>query len=429
MSYIKKIWKFLSSMKFAILLLLLLTAACVLGSVIPQGKSMDWYLQNYAPRTGTLIFGLSLDDVFHSAWFLILTVFLCCNLLLCNLLRLPELLRRWKNAADPEKIAGHKPTVRLEGIEDPDRVFKALRMPRTVQTQRQGRTLRCAVKNRVGLWGAWVCHLGILLLIMGFTLGQSTKAEYTVYGVPGQIAQVGETGWLVRFDSFEAEMNDDGTPRQYETAFTMTDPTGEQSREAVVRVNEPASLFGFKVYQNATGQAARLRIHRGEELLQDEVVCKGDYLVIKDTPVAVIFDGYDPAAEFDDGTSRAVYDYTLYDMNKQTAGTSAYQLEGEAAIRTSAYTVQFSEPQSYTLLQLKQDHYIWLVFAGGMVTLLGLLLAFYLQEKSVWAQQEADGGWTVCGYSRKGGALFAEQVREAAGLLSRQTGTNQKTGE
>lgn len=420
MSYVKKIWKFLSSMKFAILLLLLLTGACVLGSVIPQGKSMDWYLQNYAPRTGAMIFGLSLDDVFHSAWFLILTVFLCCNLLLCNLLRLPELLRRWKNAADPGKITAHKPTVRLEGIEDPDRIFKGLRMV-PAESVREDRPFRCAVKNRVGLWGAWVCHLGILLLIIGFTLGQTTKTEYTVYGVPGQTAPLGETGWQVRFDSFHAETNEDGTPRQYETVFTMTDQTGEQSREAVVRVNEPASLFGFKVYQNSTGQAARLTVHRGEELLQDEVICRGDYLVIQDTPVAVIFDGYDPAAEFDDGTSRAVYDYTLYDMNRQTAGTSAYQLEGDAAIRTSAYTVQFSEPQSYTLLQFKQDRYIWLVFAGGLMTLMGLIMSFYLQQKSVWAQQEENGSWTVCGYSRKGGALFAEQVREAAGLLTGRT--------
>ncbi|MBQ1909658.1 MAG: cytochrome c biogenesis protein ResB, partial [Bacteroidaceae bacterium] len=36
-------------------------------------------------------------------WFLLLTAFLCGNLLLCNLIRLPQLVRRTKAAADPAK--------------------------------------------------------------------------------------------------------------------------------------------------------------------------------------------------------------------------------------------------------------------------------------------------------------------------------------
>ena len=75
-------------------LLGVLALACVLGSVIPQGNAPDWYLSNYPQRTGALILGTWFDDVFHSAWFLVLTVILCCNLMLCNLLHLPQLIQR-----------------------------------------------------------------------------------------------------------------------------------------------------------------------------------------------------------------------------------------------------------------------------------------------------------------------------------------------
>lgn len=410
MSMLKKLWKFLSSMKFGMLLLGVLALACVLGSVIPQGNAPDWYLSNYPQRTGALILGTWFDNVFHSAWFLVLTVILCCNLMLCNLLHLPQLIRRWKNAGDPEQIGRGKPSVTVEGVADPEAAFQKLRFPKPAAAERDGRGFRAAVKGRAGIWGAWVCHLGILLLILGFTLGQTTKVEYTVYGVPGQTKAVGESGYSLRFDDFRAEWNESGTPSQFTTDFTMLDPAGE-AQTGTVSVNTPASAFGYKVFQNATGSAAKISVLVNGSVTQEEYLCTGDYLVIRDTPVAIFFEGYDAEARFDDGQTRPVYDYSLYDMSTDSHSESRWQAEGEAAIRTSVYEVRFSDPRDYTLLQLKQDNYTWLALLGGLITMLGLILAFYLQPRQLWAVENEDGSWTLHGYSRKGGALFADQVR------------------
>lgn len=398
-------------MKFGMLLLGILTLACVLGSVIPQGNSLDWYLQQYGPRTGALIYGLGLEDVFHSPWFLVLTVILCCNLLLCNLLHLPALLRRWREAADPDRVMQVAPTVTVSGLADPAPVFAALGM-KPLALEREGRQLRCAVKNRLGLWGAWVCHLGILLLILGFVLGQTNKVEYTVYGVPGQTKEVGDTGYQLTIEAFDVELTESGMPSQYTARITMAAPDGEAAQSAEVSVNDPASLFGYKVYQNSTGSAARLTVLRDGEVLQEEVLSAGDYLVIENTPVAVFFEAYEAEAEFADGQIRPAYAYSLYDMSRDTRSETRYQAEGEKAIETSVYSLQFSEPQSYTLLQLKRDPFTWLVLAGGLVVMLGLILAFYLQPKRLWAEQAEDGSWTLSGSCRKAGPLFAEQIRE-----------------
>ena len=414
MSMLKKLWRFLSSMKFGMLLLGILALACVLGSVIPQGNTVDWYLTHYSQRTGALIVGTYFDDVFHSAWFLVLTVILCCNLLLCNLLRLPELILRYRRSADPESPDRTRPTVTVTGVPDPEPVFQKLGFPKPAAPPREGPPLRFAVKNRIGVWGAWVCHLGILLLIVGFTLGQTTKVEYTVYGVPGQTRPVGDTGYTVTFDDFRAEWNESGTPSQFTTEFTMQNERGER-QSGEVSVNMPASAFGYKVFQNATGSAAKLTVYVHGEPIQEEYLSTGDYLVIQDTPVAVFFEGYDAEAKFDDGQTRAVYDYSLFDMNTNTRSESRYQLEGEAALQTSIYELRFSDPRDYTLLQLKRDNYTWLALLGGLITMLGLILAFYLQPRRLWAEQNEDGTWTLSGISRKGGALFTDQVKEAAG--------------
>ena len=80
----------------------------------------------------------------------------------------------------------------------------------------------------------------------------------------------------------------------------------------------------------------------------------------------------------------------------------------DAPLRVGEYEVSFSEPQNYTQLQVKTDHFQGLALLGGLLTLLGLLLAFYLLPERAWAVAEENGTWTVYGQSRKGGALFRE---------------------
>ena len=73
------------------------------------------------------------------------------------------------------------------------------------------------------------------------------------------------------------------------------------------------------------------------------------------------------------------------------------------------YSVTFSDPQPYTLLQVKKDSFTFLALIGGLLTMAGLFLAFYVQPSAVWAVCEEDGTWTLSGRSRKAGPLFREQ--------------------
>ena len=412
----KKLWKFLGSMQFAIILLVILAAACAGGSFIPQGLSLEQYAARYSERTAGLILGLGLDDVFHAWWFLLLTLFLCGNLLLCNLIRLPQLIRRTKAAADPTKLGS--PGLRLEGVRDFDALLAKLHMPKAkTGTDAEGRSLCFSVQNRIGLWGAWVCHLGILLLIVGFTLGQMTKEEYTVYGVPGETKQVADTDYFVQIHDFRVERAADGFAEQYCSAVTLHYAPEGQAAEAVdaeASVNHPGSAFGFKLYQNSMGDAAKLTIRRDGESVQESWVCAGDSVPVLETPLSLRLQSvlWEEAEGERNPTGYAYMIYVgeeFYTMNVQG--------EGETIPDFRPYEAQLSEAQSYTLLQIKRDRFTPLAFAGGVVTMLGLLLAFYLQTRKLWALQNEDGTWTVCGSSPKGGALFADQVTEAAEQL------------
>ncbi len=426
MQILKKIWRFISSMRFAILLLVVLALACMAGSFITQGQSYSWYAQRYSERAAGAILALRLDDAFHSGWFVLITAFLCLNLLLCNLVRLPQLIARTRAEGDAEAALRGRGDVSASDIADPDAVFERLRLPKAKALRAaDGREARFASKHGIGLWGAWVCHLGILFIILGFGLGQMTQRQYVVYGVPGQSREIGDTGYVLTIDDFRVGLRPDDTVEQYTADITVRDlrPDSDGAAEsATISVNNPATLFGMKFYQNSTGWAARVQITEGGEPLQDEIVCAGDYLRVKDKPdLVVCLNAFYPDYVMTPGVgpstasgrlNNPAYLYSVY-YQEQMLGMNALMADEKVTI--DDYTVTFSEPRSYTLIQIKVDRFTWLALLGGLVTLLGLVLAFYVQPVRAWALRQDDGAWTVFGQSRKGGALFRERFARAAG--------------
>ena len=423
----KKILKFLGSMGFAIGLLTVLAAACIVASFVTQGQSYEWYAQVYSEGAAKLIVGLGLDDAFHSWWFLTLTAFLCGNLLLCNLTRLKPLCERAVREADPNAALNGPADATAEGVTDPLPLFEKLRLPKPKAREIGGKRVLFSGKNRAGLWGPWVCHLGILLLIVGFALGQFTHREYTVYGVPGDTKPIGDTGYFLTIDDFEVKLREDDTVAQYVAGVTVfRAPQGSttvpDSMSDTVSVNHPARLYRFKIYQNSTGYAARISVDEEGTPLQTTVVCAGEGIEIADAPgLRVYLNAFYPDFYLQPGVgpttlsgqmNNPAYLYSITYENSMV-GMNYWQ-ESDGPIKVNDYTITFSEPQSYTLLQIKTDHFQGLALLGGLITMLGLILSFYLLPVKAWAVEQADGTWTVFGQSRKGGALFREEFELVA---------------
>ena len=417
---LKKIAKFCSSMTFAIILLAILIVSCALGSFITQHQTLAWYTEQYSERVAAFIIALHLDDVFHSVWFLVLAGFLCLNLLFCNLMRIRPLVERVKKAGLPP--ASPETCVRIEGTKDPETVFRKMGFRKILRDRSgDGRERLFSAKNRIGLFGAWVVHLGILLLIIGFVLGQVTRREYTVYGVPGETKPVGDTGLSLSIDDFKVEMREDDTVSEYRARISVyPDGAPERGETREVTVNHPADLFGYRFYQNSTGYAATVRILKDGETIQENVLAAGEGIRVSDKPMLTVFlqafyPDYVLTQEGPKTASGAMknpaYLYSLY-YGEEMLGMNVL-LEGEE-IRVDEYTVIFSNPEHYTLLQIKRDSFVWLAFLGGLIVLFGLFLAFYLQQESLMAIREEDGLWTLYGKSARGSVLFEERLELAA---------------
>jgi cytochrome c biogenesis protein len=421
MNNLKKAAKAVFSMKTAIAILLLLIIACIAGSVIPQGEIENYYSNTYPGNPGRLILLLGLNDVFHSLWFLVLTGFLCLNLLGCNLLRFPVILRQSKTAFTPERcLAGWDGSAEAV-LDSPEPLFQQMGFRHVQRAEKDGQEARYAVRNRIGLWGAWLTHLGMLIIIVGFALGQMLTVKYTVYGIPGETKPVGETGYTLTIDDFDVTVREDNTVEQYTAQLTMTDTATGESRSGEASVNHPLSLFGMKLYQNSMGWAARVEIEENGESLQSDILCAGEYTQVKDKEgLIVMFNAFYPDLTTDANgmpksasseLNRPGYLYSVY-YNGDVIGMNVLE-EGEE-ITIDAYTVHFSQPQNYTLIQIKHDPFTWLAFLGGLVILLALFIAFYLRTEELWAVRQENGTWAFAGRSKKGGVIFHEKLRECA---------------
>lgn len=413
MKSLRKIGNLLFSMKFALIILVIFVAVCIAGSVIPQGEIPAVY-QNAYPGTYKMILGAGLDDVFHSWWFVVLTLALCLNLLGCNLVHFPVILRKMRS----ESYKSYAPAERLELQAAPEALFRQMGFRKTAIYTVDGREYRYGIRNRIGLWGAWLTHLGILIIIAGFALGQMNTVKYTVYGVPGQEKPIGDTPYLLRIDDFTIGLRSDDTVEQYTAALTLTDSRTGESWSGESSVNHPLDLQKMRLYQNTTGWAADMAVFEKEALLQQEIVCAGEYLTVADRPdLQIGFRAFYPDYTVDasgmpatasDRMENPGYLYMIY-YQGELMGMNV--LRQDERITISDYTVIFANPRSYTLIQIKRDPFTWLAGIGSGVLLAALFIAFYLRTEELWAVEQ-DGKWMVYGRSRKGGAMYQDKLQD-----------------
>ena len=410
MKILKTIYKFIASMRFAIILLVIFAVACMIGSLVPQGEMFELYRDTYSERTAALILAFRLDDVFHSWWFLALTGLLCLCLLLCNLSRLGSLIRRTRNASDAAHAVKEPPSVFESGVENPALVWKRLHFQKPVETSVDERTVLFGCRNRFGYWGAWICHLGILLIVVGYALGQMTLFSASVYGTPGQTKAIENTSYTVTIDAFRTERSETGFAEQYVASLTVRDTESGSTQSGTASVNHPAVLQGMKFYQNSTGYAVRVSIAEDGTPIDSADLCVGEELTISFLPgLSLYLDAFEPDHS---GMGSPAYHILFFYQGQHLDAGKTYFAPG-GVIDLGQYTITLSDPMEYTLLRVKKDSFAWMVLLGAILSSLGLFIALYAVPEQLWAEQDADGTWTVHGNSRKLAPLFKEQFERA----------------
>jgi len=298
-------WRQLTSMRIALLLLLMLALAAIPGSILPQRGTAPLKVNEYLSTHETLgraFDRLGLFDVFASPWFAAIYLLLFISLTGCVL---PRSVQHWRAArarppAAPRNL-GRLPEHReftIHGSGD-DTIASA-------QKYLQDKHWRVDVDTSDGGWvaaekgylrevGNLLFHFALLLLLVAVGLGN-------LFGFKGQVIVREGSGFsnsVTQYDTFtagrlvgagdlppfslhlddfsatyEREGSQIGAPRAFSATATVVDSPGSTPRTVDIQVNEPLGTNGTKVFLLGHGYAPHFTItdKAGQVVFDDSVV-------------------------------------------------------------------------------------------------------------------------------------------------------------
>ncbi|TLS68105.1 cytochrome c biogenesis protein ResB [Mariprofundus erugo] len=270
--FIKYLWQRLGSMSLAIILLVVLSVASVIGTVLLQNQDQTDYLQQFGPLWYWVFRSLGLFDMYHTWWFLTILGFLMLSLTSCLWRNVPKMLKEMRSrkatvSAKALKRFNYLKQWQLSSETDTNALQESLRQRlqgwefRLVE---EGDTqyLR-ADKGRWNKWGYILVHSAILVILVGGWMGAQ-------YGFRGNMAvpegksekeisflQGTETGHLtmpfeVRCNSFSIDFFPTGAPKEFRSNLTIIDG-GKEVLTSDIIVNEPLYYKGVRIYQASFG--------------------------------------------------------------------------------------------------------------------------------------------------------------------------------
>ena len=247
----KTITRFLRSMRFGILLLILIGVCSVAGTLIPQGREVSDYAQLY-PSLHPMILLLRLNRVFESWYFLALLVLLCLNLCLCSLLRIRNVVRAGKG--ETERAAGMPDTVYLsgEGVEK----LHAYLKDRGCRDETLGGTTVYR-RHSLGRYGSFLTHLSILLTVLFGALALYTPTVTDRSCMPGESVTMPD-GTEIHVEEFH--ITDETGRLDYQSLVQVTLPDGRRSEITELKVNHPLSFGAYKIFQQSFGTAGSITV-------------------------------------------------------------------------------------------------------------------------------------------------------------------------
>ena len=407
----KKVFSFLRSMRFGILLLVLIAACSVAGTVIPQGQEIAWYAQNYPSFHPTLL-TLHLNSVFESWYFITLLVLLCLNLSLCSLLRIRSVVRAARG--ETERAAAMPDTVLLtpEGVE---KLRTWLEDRHCQSEQRDGAVLYR--KNGIGRYGTFITHLSILLTVVFGALALYTPTVRDETCMPGE-SIILEDGIEIRVLDFA--ITDETGRLDYRSRVQVTLPDGRQSGEAELSVNHPFSFGSYKLFQQSFGTAGSVTVTNLESGGTDDFLLTEQAFLSADGATGIFYETLYP--DFIRDPSGNV---TLITITEGSYPNPIYQIEviadgaftpalaepgEELELKNLRFT--FNKPVDYPGIRIKHVSTLCnaLLIAAFTLMIAGLVITFFCEPVLVKTDAE---GYAVAGPKPEGMRIeLGEEFRE-----------------
>ena len=253
----------ISSLRFAIILIIFIAISSSVGTLIPQGNDPQEYIDFYneAPILGFIngyqVLKLQLNHVYTSNWFLLSLVLLCISLAACSLRRqLPSLKAalKWTEFKNEKRFYKLQLVNNFKTSKDADCILKAdsLLRKKGWDTFKFENRLS-ARKGLVGKLGPIIVHIGLIILLIGSGYGNfssQSKEEYLRLGESlDLINESSNSKVTIKLDNFTIQRESDGKPKQFTSNLDFFSEEQQLNEIKKTQVNHPIRFKGLTIYQ------------------------------------------------------------------------------------------------------------------------------------------------------------------------------------
>ena len=397
---INRLAGWISDLRVAIGLLVVIAVASGVGTVIPQKEPEGLYHQLYdnQPWLGLLnadrLLDLQLDHVYSSSWFLGLLAWLGLSLLLCSWRRQWPALQaalRWIDYRSPRQLSKLSVAQSLHADDSSASLAHLEQLLRQQGWQVRRHPDRLAARRGLlGRVGPLLVHAGLVVLLVGAAWGVLGGQRAEQFLAPGRsldlIDSRGHSQLVLALDSFAVERDPAGRPEQFRSQLRLLEGSGDDTpallRQAEISVNHPLRFRGVTLYQ-ADWSLAAISVQLGRSpLLQlplQSFPQLGEQvwgLVMPTRP-----DGSDPVL-LSLGSEQGPVD--VYGADGRLIGSLAV---GGEPLEVNGLPLRVGSVLPASGILLKRDPGVPLVYAGFAIAMVGGALSL-LATRQLWAIAE-----------------------------------------
>ena len=471
-SFMRWCWRQLTSMRIALILLLLLAVAAIPGSLFPQRSQNPVQVRQYFidnPQAAIWLDRFSMFEVFSSPWFSAIYLLLFISLIGCVLPRSIEHLKAIgaKPPLTPKYLDRMEFYTEMKKV-DLDKVEKYLKK-KHFRIRRDENSIS-AEKGYARESGNLLFHLSLVLILIAVGVGSllgsrgdaivnvgdrfiNTPTSYDILGFGKYQSEDSLPPFSLTVKDFKAEYDPvTNAAIDYELTVLTANPAGSEEMTRIIKVNQPLTYGSTKIYLQANGYAPTV--------------------VVKDKAGKVIFDG--PTTFLpQDGNLSSIGAIKIPDMQPQIGfvasflptadrdpirgGFSSYPevldprlllaiWKGDLGLNTgvpqSVYRIDTSKMEriglkalvlnesydfgegsvtftgwtSWVNLQIVNDPGKGFALIGAILAILGLLISLFTRQRRVWIKQ---GRKTqVAGLAKNGIPGLEEEIKDLVKEMS-----------
>lgn len=421
----KSVIRSFSSVKLAIVLLIIITIASVLGTFIPQQRSSAEYVSRYGQMANILI-KLEFTTLYRSHWFISLLILFGINIIVCTLTRLSQKVKR---AFSPQLKKKEKEILVLKTKEkirkkcDPTKIKDVLKKEFSSkhyhlrEEEKENRTYILARKKILGLFGADIVHFGILIILAGGIVSGLGGFRKNLSFSEGEISAVPKANFKLRLDKFETEYYPNGSVRDWKSTLTIIENEKPKITK-IIEVNKPLSYKGFVFYQSSCGWDWKNSIleilvkKRSDPAFSKEIRTKlGEKVSLEEENIQISVLHFIPdfvVNEKNEIFSRslqpnnpAVFLEGWHENEKIFSGWIFARFPDVSRIHSEKETdlhfeLKDFKANQFSVIQAAKDPGVNFIWLGSVIVMIGLFLAFYWPTREIrMILEESNGGTEI----------------------------------